>query len=218
MFQIRNTSFRVILLLVHVSKKGIPVMKKVKCLLLLFFCFILLVEARKKRGIRIKKPKPIRIKPIKIKPIKMPKIHAVHIGKKHHHKKKHDNSNQVMQAIVPLFSPPFNGTDTGQVPADSQVDLIEDWLKRIKIVCDTFLGMVQVHSDIEDQRKIIHNIYPPIRVILEADYAHSVQLENENDPARLAAQSLATQSTTTETSTTTTPPTNYYPGYMTDTF
>ena len=123
---------------------------------------------------------------------------------------------------MPLFSPGFNGTDTGQVPADFQVQLIEEWLKRIKIVCDVFLSMAQVHSDPEEQRQVIRNIYPPVRILLEANYAHSVKLENENDPALLAAKSMATETTLSFTASSPTftfsTPTSYYPGYVTDTF
>jgi hypothetical protein len=181
---------------------------KLKYLLLFFFCFILLVEAKKKmRKIKIKKPKPIKIK--KPRPIKAHKIHAVHVGKKHRRHKK------VHQVMVPRFSPGFNGTDTGQVPADSQVELIEDWLKRIKIVCDVFLSMVEVHADDDERRNLIRNLFPPVRVLLEADYAHSVRVENRNDPARLAAQSMASETTLSFSTASTT---NYYPGYVTDTF
>lgn len=194
---------------------------KLPWLIIFFFCFsLILVEARKKSGgIKIKKPKPVKIKPVKIKPVKIKpvkipkahKIHAVHVGRKHHKHHKHHKHN-IHQAIVPMFSPAFNGTDTSQVPADFQVELIQDWLKRIKIVCDVFLSMVEVQSsDPEQQRHLIRNLYPPIRVLLEADYAQSVYLQNQNDPALLAAQTTLT----TEAQST---PTDYYPGYVTDTF
>lgn len=183
--------------------------------ILLLFCFVLLIEAKKKKlrikKIKTKKPKPIKVKPIKIKPIhsKAPKIKT---GKKHKKKQK------INQAIVPMFSPGFNGTDTGQVPADFQVQLIEDWLKRIRTVCDFFLNMVQVQEDIEDQRQVIRSIFPPVRVLLEADYAHSVYLQNQNDPALLAAQSMATQTASFSFTYSPTYTASYYPGYVTDTF
>lgn len=149
------------------------------------------VRIKKAKAVHVKKPKPVHIKkakPIKMHKLKVHKIHPIRIGKRH----KHHHHNTIVQAYNPHFSPNFTATDSGIVPADPQVDLIVDWLKRIKTVCDVFLSMVDVHPEgSEERRKIIRSLFPPIRVLLEADYAHSINLVNQNDPAKQAALSMA---------------------------
>lgn len=74
---------------------------------------------------------------------------------------------------VPQFSPPFTGTDTASIPTDSQVDLIVDWLSKVGFTIDIFLRMQLTYPEGSvEQRNLIKNVYPPLRVLLEAQYAH----------------------------------------------
>ena len=181
----------------------------------MLFCFIFsFFEAKRKGGIKIHKPKPIKLKPIKplklkpikplklkpikplklkpIKPLKLKplKIHhlkpikmQIHHKGIHHaaaHHRKHF-SGKVIQATepVPLYSPPFNGTDTGQIPLDSQVVLIADWLSKVGATIDVFLRLQSTFPDGSlEQRRMIKNVYPPLRILLEAQ--HLDDFKNNN--------------------------------------
>lgn len=156
--------------------------------MLLLFAIVAIVDAKKGHIKKLKRVHIKKAKPLKMHKLKVHKIHPIHLGRRH----KHHHHDTIVQAYNPHFSPNFTATDSGIVPADPQVDLIVDWLKRIKTVCDVFLSMVNVHPEgSEEQRKIIRDLFPPIRVLLEADYAYSIHLVNQNDPALQAAHSLA---------------------------
>lgn len=141
----------------------------------------------KMKGLKIHKPKPVKIKPVKVKPIKLPKAKPIKIKlpkiklpKIHLHKKqRHHAADGLSQSKtpVPLFSPNFTGIDTGQLPMDAQVDLIVDWLTRIKVTLDVFLRMMEMKEDDEEaQRVLIRDLYPPVHPLLEAQYAFNVTL------------------------------------------
>lgn len=152
---------------------------KVLLFFLIIVLFLSVLDARKHKGI-----KKIKVHKIKTHKIKAPKIHLkhthahhVHHAGLHHHTKHHKKPNgpKVIQSTtpVPLYSPPFIGTDTGQIPTDSQVDLIIDWLSKVGATIDVFLRLKDTFPDEStEQRQMIKNVYPPLRILLEAQNAH----------------------------------------------
>lgn len=155
---------------------------KLNSFLFLFFLlllFVLLLTDAKKHGIKkikVHKPKIKTHKPkIKIHKPKIKKSHVHHAGLHHHTKHHKKHSHKVIQSTtpVPLYSPPFNGTDNAQIPIDSQVVLILDWLSKVGATVDVFLRLKDTHPDgSTEQRQLIKNVYPPLRILLEAHYAH----------------------------------------------
>lgn len=134
----------------------------------------MIIEAKKHGGIKVHKIKKPKLKVSKIK-VHPKKQHVHHPGLHHHTKHHKKHSHKVIQSTtpVPLYSPPFNGTDTGQIPTDSQVDLILDWLSKVGATIDVFLRLKDTHPDgSTEQRQLIKNVYPPLRILLEAHYAH----------------------------------------------
>jgi hypothetical protein len=95
-----------------------------------------------------------------------------------HHEKPHyvkHTTPGVVQSTkpVPLYSPPFVGLQDGQIPTDAQVDLIVDWLSKIGATIDVFLRLQGTFPDgSKEQRQLVKNVYPPLRVLLEAQYAY----------------------------------------------
>lgn len=91
---------------------------------------------------------------------------------------------------IPLFSPSFNGTDTALIPTDDQVNLIIDWLSKIKTTIDVFFRMKSVYSkNTEDERSIVKNTFPPLRVLLEAQYIYNLQ-KNRGGGVGIETQTL----------------------------
>ena len=102
------------------------------------------------KGIQHKKPKTI-------KPMPPPLIHST--------------------IPAALYSPPFEGIDTGQIPHDDQVVLILDYLSKIGSTIDVFLRLRGTYPDgSKEQRHLIKNVYPPLRVLLEAQHSHEFSI------------------------------------------
>ena len=102
------------------------------------------------KGIQHKKPKTI-------KPMPPPLIHST--------------------IPAALYSPPFEGIDTGQIPHDDQVILILDYLSKIGSTIDVFLRLQGTYPDgSKEQRHLIKNVYPPLRVLLEAQHSHEFSI------------------------------------------
>ena len=96
------------------------------------------------------------------------------------------------------YSPPFLGPDTGILPSDYQLAIITSYLNNIKTTMDVFLRMIAIKDgDDEAQCDILKNIYPPMRVLLEAEYAHSllnppkVQNKQPKNVAKVIAKSIS---------------------------
>ena len=89
----------------------------------------------------------------------------------------------LIQSSTPsaLYSPPFDGgLETGQIPTDEQVVLILDWLSKVGSTIDVFLRLQGTYPDeSKEQRHLVKNVYPPLRVLLEAQHAHEFSLSKK---------------------------------------
>lgn len=123
----------------------------------------------------------------------------MHKGHKKAHKKSHKHVHHagiqhstpqtvkpmpppLIQSSIPaaLYSPPFEGLETGQIPNDDQVVLILDWLSKIGSTIDVYLRLQGTYPDgSKDQRNLVKNVYPPLRVLLEAQHSHDFKLANK---------------------------------------
>lgn len=87
----------------------------------------------------------------------------------------------LIQSSIPaaIYSPPFEGLETGQIPNDDQVVLILDWLSKIGSTIDVYLRLQETYPDgSKDQRNLVKNVYPPLRVLLEAQHTHDFKKVN----------------------------------------
>ena len=158
-----------------------------KFTLLHLFIFLFLIISTtfvegKKRGIHIRKIKSPKHK------IKHPRSHHHHVHHAgiHHnrpHHSKHKAHKLVQPTIpLPLYSPPFVGVDNGQIPTVEQVSMILDWLKKVTSTIDVFLRLQATYPDGSDeQRQMIKNVYPPLKVLLAANYAHEYKTGQLSD-------------------------------------
>lgn len=142
----------------------------------LLFLFLLLISfsfigAKKLKPVRIHKPKKL------LKSLgnsKAPHNHVHHAGIQHsrpHHSK--HKAHRLIQPTTPqpLYSPPFVGADSGQIPTVDQVVLIMDWLTKVISTVDVFLRLQATYPDGSiEQRQMVKNVYPPLRILLAADY------------------------------------------------
>lgn len=97
---------------------------------------------------------------------------GIHHARAHHSKHK---SQKLIQPAnpLPLYSPPFIGVDNGQIPTIDQVALIVDWLNKVTSTIDVFLRLQATYPDgSEEQKQMIKNVYPPLKVLLAANYAN----------------------------------------------
>lgn len=170
-------------------------MKPTSTLLLIFillFSLIVIQIESKKHGIKIKKPKPVKLhkpKPVKLhkpKPVHVhkAKLHKAHHGHKHvhhagvHHSRPHHSKHKARKLIqpttpLPLYSPSFIGVDNGQIPTVDQAALILDWLTKITSTIDVFLRLQATYPEgSQEQRQMVKNVYPPLKILLAANYAH----------------------------------------------
>ena len=142
-----------------------------KFTLLHLFIFLFLIISTtfvegKKRGIHIRK-------------IKSPK-HKIKHPRSHHHHVHHAGIHPTIP--LPLYSPPFVGVDNGQIPTVEQVSMILDWLKKVTSTIDVFLRLQATYPDGSDeQRQMIKNVYPPLKVLLAANYAHEYKTGQLSD-------------------------------------
>lgn len=125
------------------------------------------VEGKKKRGIKFHKAHPHH---------HAHKAHIHHVGAHHHskHHRKHTAPPLIQSTTpVPLYSPPFVGIENGQIPTDSQVALIMDWLAKVGSTVDVFLRLQGTYPEgSQEQRQLVKNVYPPLRVLLESQYSY----------------------------------------------
>lgn len=178
-------------------------MKPTSTLLLIFillFSLIIIEIESKKHGIKIKKPKHVKVhkpKPLHVHKVKhghshkakhahvhKAKLHKAHHGHKHvhhagvHHSRPHHSKHKARKLVqpttpLPLYSPPFIGTDNGQIPTVDQVALILDWLTKITSTIDVFLRLQATYPEgSQEQRQMVKNVFPPLKVLLAANYAH----------------------------------------------
>jgi hypothetical protein len=162
-----------------------PKMKLFVIFLFIILVLDLMVEAKKLRKSPKKHGKKVNLKMKKGKGKgKVGKVKVANIkggkGHKHvHHKgiqhKKPETIKPMPRPLIhsttpaALYSPPFVGIDNGQIPHDNQVDLILDYLSKIESTIDVFLRLQGTYPDGSDeQRLVVKNIYPPLRVLLEA--------------------------------------------------
>lgn len=90
-----------------------------------------------------------------------------------HHSKYQTQKLIQPTAPLPLYSPPFVGVDNGQIPTIDQVALIIDWLNKITSTIDVFLRLQATYPDgSKEQKQMIKNVYPPLKVLLAANYAY----------------------------------------------
>lgn len=109
-------------------------------------------------------------------------------GHKHvHHKGIQHNKPKTIKPMSPplihstipaaIYSPPFEGIETGQIPHDDQVALILDHLSKIGSTIDVFLRLTGTYPDgSKEQGHLIKNVYPPLRVLLEAQHSHEFSI------------------------------------------
>jgi len=93
------------------------------------------------------------------------------------HKSKPLVASNLQQSVedLPRYSAPFTGPAEGLLPTDSQVATINAYLTNIKTTLDVFLRMTAMKAEDEDaQLEVLKNIYAPIRILLEAEYAHRI--------------------------------------------
>lgn len=75
------------------------------------------------------------------------------------------------------------GLENGQIPTDSQVDLIIDWLTKIGSTIDVFMRLQGTYPEgSRQQQHVIKNVYPPLRVLLESQYFY--EFHNHQTPAK----------------------------------
>ena len=149
---------------------------------LLAIFFANLIET-KKAGIHVKKIKPVHVHKLKGGQI-VSKIFKGNTHYKHvhhagiHHSRPHHSKHKAHKLIqpttpLPLYSPPFIGVDNGQIPTIEQVALIVDWLTKVTSTIDVFLRLQATYPDgSQEQKQMVKNVYPPLRVLLAANYAH----------------------------------------------
>lgn len=119
------------------------------------------------------------------------------VAKPHKHKHKHIHvhhkgiHHDVPKTVKPMppplihsttpavrYSPPFVGIDNGQIPHDNQVDLIIDYLAKIESTIDVFLRLQDTYPDgSHEQRLVVKNLYPPLRVLLEAQHTQEYSIK-----------------------------------------
>ena len=160
------------------------------CTLIPFFLLqlIVIVESRFEDAFRM--PRMPDFPSLKL-PKQLDQSHIHHFGGLHFQAKHHSQYTAPPQTSIqsadpdPQFSPPFTGTNTASIPTDSQVDLIVDWLSKVGFTIDIFLRMQLMYPEGSvEQRNLIKNVYPPLRVLLEAQYAHEFkngQINNNNN-------------------------------------
>lgn len=136
---------------------------------LFLFLFVFLISF-----IENKKLKPVRVH--KVKKIGKSNGHVHHAGIQHNHphRAKHTAYKLIQPTVpYPLYSPPFVGVDNGQIPTVDQVALIMDWLNKIISTIDVFMRLQATYPDGSvEQAQMIKNVYPPLRILLAADYAN----------------------------------------------
>jgi hypothetical protein len=141
--------------------------------------------------INAKKHKGIRLGKVKIKKMHLPSAHK----HKHHAKAP---APAYKQSAIPRYSPPFHGPDTGVLPTDDQVALIGSWLSTVQMTLDVFLRTASMQVDDEDaQRQVIMNTYPPVRILLEALYAHEAKDELVPSASPTPTPTIAAPTTST---------------------
>lgn len=118
------------------------------------------------------------------------KIAKPHTHKHVHHKGIHHDKPKTVKPMPPplihsatpavRYSPPFTGIDNGQIPHGNQVDLILDYLTKIESTIDVFLRLQGTYPDgSQEQRLVVKNVYPPLRVLLEAQHTHDYSIQNK---------------------------------------
>lgn len=165
--------------------------------LLLLISLLSVVEAKhKSKGVKMPK---IKKSHKSHKAHKAHKSHKAHKGHKKAQKKSHKHVHHagiqhstpqivkpmpppLIQSSIPaaLYSPPFEGLETGQIPNDDQVALILDWLSKIGSTIDVYLRLQGTYPDgSKDQRNLVKNVYPPLRVLLEAQHSYDFKSTNK---------------------------------------